>query len=358
MPKFRLAAPLAAAVAVLSCVHSALAQQYTHTFEHQNYGFPPHHETFQEAQPFKPDLGNFHQDMSEFNPDFQWFAPALFDEYGGEPIGANVGWFATYDRVYFNVTRPNSAVADFQGDFTWGNRIQFGYMTDKRTGWHIGILHVDGPNIGPTADVVGFFDEPTRNQAKVSGFELNRVWRFGPYHHGAYLDLFVGARYYQVDDRFQIPDTVLNLDTDGDGTVDLQRVIDDRQFNENDVVGAQIGFRYFHQRGRWVLSAEARGFAARNFQKLVREVTTFDTDAAGTVDSDFDRFGFEAEEFVAGSDVRLEAAYYVTREVSLRFGWAMTHFASGIYRGHVTQLVDNEENMLLTGLTFGVALNR
>src|SRR5438128_9075842 len=79
------------------------------------------------AQVFQPFV-----DPGYFEPDFQWFAPAEVGDIG-YPERPNTGFYATYDRTYVNVSRPINQF-DFgsgnQGDFTWGNRWEVGYMTD------------------------------------------------------------------------------------------------------------------------------------------------------------------------------------------------------------------------------------
>jgi hypothetical protein len=44
-------------------------------------------------------------DPGYFNPDFQFFAPAEVDDFGGEEK-ANTGIYFTFDRTYVNVSRP------------------------------------------------------------------------------------------------------------------------------------------------------------------------------------------------------------------------------------------------------------
>ena len=70
--------------------------------------------------------------------DFQFFAPADVDTYGGGPA-PKTGWFADYDRVYINVQRPDDAYRESnkEGDFTWGNRIEIGYVDDEQKGWMV-----------------------------------------------------------------------------------------------------------------------------------------------------------------------------------------------------------------------------
>src|SRR6187402_1523632 len=82
------------------------------------------------------------------NPDFQFFAPPEVSDFSGgeEP---NTGIYATYDRTYVNVSRPDdqfSFNSEGQGDFTWGNRWELGYMTEDKSGWQGVLWHVNGPN--------------------------------------------------------------------------------------------------------------------------------------------------------------------------------------------------------------------
>src|SRR6186713_238907 len=83
-------------------------------------------------------------DPDKFNPDLQFFAPADIEEYGGEPQ-ANTGFFFDYSRLFIYVSRSEQELSSTQMDHTWGNRFDFGYMTDKENGWSFSAWHVDGP---------------------------------------------------------------------------------------------------------------------------------------------------------------------------------------------------------------------
>src|SRR4029079_12557515 len=87
-------------------------------------------------------------DPGYFNPDFQFFAPAEVDDFGGEEK-PNTGLYVTFDRTYVNVTPPVdrfSMGSGNQGDFTWGNRMEVGYMKGDPNGWQAVIWRVNGPN--------------------------------------------------------------------------------------------------------------------------------------------------------------------------------------------------------------------
>jgi len=79
-----------------------------------------------------------------------------------------------------------------------------------------------------------------------------------------------------------------------------------------------------------------RGFPAHNYQ--------FFPDAS-------------REEFVIAGEVRFEVAYLLSREVALRFGWDTLYFGRGIARD-ATFNTPNDEDMLVTGLSMGITVNR
>ena len=109
-----------------------------------------------------------------------------------------------------------------QVDFTWGNRMEIGYMMGDPSGWQAVLWHVNGPNETiSNADFDQRFQGvdsqgnpiltqlPTPgaidsiNQLKMSSFELNKVWRLKPYHNGAILEPIIGYRYMNVRDYYR-----------------------------------------------------------------------------------------------------------------------------------------------------------
>jgi len=237
----------------------------------------------------------------DFDHDFQPFAPLVTEDYGGDALDAPTGFFFTYDRCYLNVGRSDAAPQRYNGDFAWSNRFDFGYMQENRRGWLFSAWHLVGPN-----------DEGT-NVARLGGFEANRTWRLKPFHNGSYLEPFIGARYIQYQDSFT------------------------GSMVENNIIGGQLGARWFHQKGHWLISAEVRALPAWNYQ-FYPEVSR--------------------GEFVIAGEARLEAAYLISQKVALRAGWDMLYFGRGIARDALHPDVGNDENMLITGLTFGITINR
>ncbi len=271
---------LAACVLLFACMSTASAQRWTPFIE--------------------PDA---------FDPDFQWFKPFELDSYEGLPE-AEIGWFLQYDRMNVNVTRGESAPQPWDGDFTWGNRWQLGFMTEMDNGWLVEVTHIDGPT---WEDI---------NSGNYNAVEIDRVFRLEQFERGGFCEIFFGPRWTQFVDT---TNTALN-----------SRI-------ENNMIGGQVGTRWWTQHGHWKLSAEVRGFGLQNFQFYTGDQS------------------FDLAEFVPGGDARLEAAYSVTRDISLQVGWELTYFGRGI--GRNADALDpftfsSSEDLLITGLTFGLNFNR
>jgi hypothetical protein len=131
----------------------------------------------------------------------------------------------------------------------------------------------------------------------------------------------------------------------------------------NEMVGGQLGARLFHQRGHWMLSGEVRMFGCANFQNLetIIDSTTTRYASLGTSPPDLiiNNAVFShanANNFVWGGEVRAEASYELTREINLRFGLAFIELGQGI--GRSNNIDDNNEEVVMVGLTFGVTVNR
>src|SRR4051794_39332497 len=111
-------------------------------------------------------------DPGYFNPDFQFFAPAEVDDFGGEEK-PNTGIYVTFDRTYVNVSRPIdrfSFGSGNQGDFTWGNRMEIGYMKGDPSGWQAVIWRVNGPN--ETFDNADYLQQVQNSDATLTRFSL------------------------------------------------------------------------------------------------------------------------------------------------------------------------------------------
>jgi hypothetical protein len=418
MSMSRVSATLAVLLGLLGCVSQALAQ-------HEIHHVPP----VIHPRGDNPDYLHPFIDHQTFEPDYQWFAPADVDPFGGGPK-PNTGWFATYDRVRFYTTRPRYIQSHTEGDFSWGNRFDVGYMTDEDHGWLFSFWHLDGPNATDvlTQERINIFEEDDEvngftpviilrdgtevdapeglevirgvpvsdrnlratgardyqlknslNVGELTSMELNKSLRVKPLHYGSIFEPFIGIRYAKFQDYvwretydryIETTGVRLNWPPPPPLLVDL----DDstiEQFTStganwtNHMVGGQLGFRWFKQKSHWLLSGEVRAFAFQNFQSYHRttavETTYYDGTAAGdeviyVLQSRPDVFDGHAAEFVYGGEVRVDAAYQVTRDFSVRAGIMFMEFGRGIARGPF--FAQNSEDMTMVGYTFGATLNR
>lgn len=363
-----------------------------------------------------------------FGPDLQFFAPFDASSYGGGNP-PNIGFFFTYSRLYWNIERPTQRPINrvgiegdfgqnlniplhqfgdlgilgftgprptgYDGDFTWGNRYDFGYMTEDEHGWYASITHVagpaeslhvrqerinrDSPTDTPTNPDPILVDRNPReydlystlNAARFSSVELNKVWRRKEFHNGGVLEPFLGARFMTFKDiyrqdgygRYDLdPQDFPDLNTpDPNGPAEV--FISDRAHFENNMLGGQLGFRYFYEKAHWKINTEVRALACHNFQYLTRYqdqvVTSYGSAGSTTVDYElrnkaraFDR----SDEFVWGGELRCDATYALTRDIGFNFGLTVLDLADGIGRGN--DIRDNTEGVVMAGVNFGFWINR
>jgi hypothetical protein len=275
-------------------------------------------------------------------------------------------------------------------------------------GWGISLLHLDGPNeslvtfqerlvpFNEDDDPPGSGGEPllqdrnprrylltdSINNLKFSSFELNRVWRRKQFHNGGVLEPFIGFRYMNFKDfgrrdnytRYAediVGDEVPFTDPRREGP--YEDYITERTLFENMMIGGQLGVRLHKQSGHWLLSGEFRAFAVENFQYFTHRTERFLTRSPLNDDIELeiheesilhDNFN----EFVWGGEVRGEASYQLTRDISLRTGFMVIALGQGIARGVFERTevqdpfpflaADRDQSTWMAGVTFGVSINR
>lgn len=359
-----------------------------------------------------------------FDPDFQFFAPAEVDEYGLRSRG-NYGFYGSYDRVYLNVGRsdiksgPNAdgtvarteggdtvgavsrAFSLNQGDFTWGNRFEVGFTTEDGDGWNAVLLHLDGPNVVGTnhlfdqsdgvnqdriatinGSLVPITDRQTFNEARYTSVEINRFLGRKDLHHGGVLEPFVGMSLQKFSDTDQRT-SYLIIDIDGDGVYDQDRLYRYAAQAENNMLGGQLGLRWFKHSGHWRLSNTARFFGAQNFQHADGNYGGSLIQGANTTVPVLPTYiAFRSHsEFVWGGEARGEAAYALTRSINLRVGFSAILIGQGLSRVAITNVSAQsintaptfngrqnagifevtrslKENLFIGGVTFGIDINR
>jgi hypothetical protein len=351
------------------------------------------------AQPFHP----FAESM-DIDPDYQWFAPVDMQELNelSARKRANRGWFVAYDRLHFGLDRPDTVAQNSKIDMTWGNRWDFGFMSEKDRGWLFSFTHVSGPNVyddtrivrGPLPTTAAnqtpqnifltsfpafisrfpfdpafgdgtFLNRRSVNVASLSSFEANKTWRFEPYRYGGILEPLIGFRYmqfndYDVDQRYE---GIRSITT---GLVIIDQFSRTVTRTDNQMVMGQLGYRYFSTLNRMTFSQESRFFAGQNFQNQGTSSRTYrytPGDADGLpILGQFSSFsGADNNEFVVGMDLRAEAAMQLTKAFNVRAGTQVLYIGRGIWRGANPgqgnqNLVD--QAVISPAFTFGMAFNR
>ncbi len=338
-------------------------------------------------------------DPLEFDPDWQWFAPIDMASLGelSPKKRASVGWFGSYDRTRTWISRPDGpAVANFPGneqfstngagDFTWGGRLDLGFVRKSGSGWLFNFRRLstdcgfwdstlterlDRFNDDDDQDGT-FFPWPDRNDNYLAGryynlqdslnvayyndFEVNKTWRRSPYRYGGMLEPFVGFRYSSFNDIAQEQDY-----TRGGA---IEQLNTNRTTNLNRMVGGQVGARYFVYYHRWRLSADARAFLASNFQSsdnaLTNITTQYDTALDNVVAIETTaNYTHRTDTATAwGYEIRADAAYQLTKYIGVRGGVEFIELARGIWRGGNSYQPGRNQDVFMAGMTFGVELNR
>ncbi|MHC2066981.1 hypothetical protein ACYFX5_05890 [Bremerella sp. T1] len=240
-------------------------------------------------------------DVNLDNYDFQWFAPPITEQYGQDTIDPNTGIFFEYHRLFMNVSRSDVAPGPWDGDATYGNRLDFGYMTDENYGWLMSGWRLDGPS----------YDDV--NRADFNSFEVNRTWRLPQFHKGFWIEPMVGLRFGQFNDK-------------------TEELI----FVQNNMLLGQLGGRIFSQRGQWTLYSTVRAFGGQNW--------IFRGDISDYTNG------------VAGGEFSLGAAYHITREITIDVAWQHMYFGTGIGRDPFFD--GDNDDMTFSGVAFGFTLNR
>jgi hypothetical protein len=352
----------------------------------------------------------------EFDPDWQFFAPVQLQDMQDLTARqrANTGYFATYDRMYVGLNRSDTEAASHTIDFTWGNRFDFGWMKSDESGWLFSASNISGPNAynilpqqrlnqfvsadnggdGPGgADGNPFIPVAFRNDqdneriyylhdslnvGSFASFEANKVWRMEPYRYGGILEPMVGLRYAFFGDgahndtysTFSIVDGAVPPAIIGNG----ESILRDHVDTDNHMLLGQVGFRYTKFINRWTLSNDMKFFGGHVYQNqstsrtvvtstypnpiVVGDAPSSDGDTTGSTFS-----GRRDDASTIGFDLRVEGSYKATKHLDVRGGFGLLYFGRGIWRGAtVTEQGANQfsqnQNLIMPGFTFGVALNR
>jgi hypothetical protein len=259
-----------------------------------------------------------------FDYDAQVFAPVEFTN--NKELEPNTGFFFVVDRMYNSVSRgeprqlqgigitPNDVPTG--NDWMWGNRFELGWMGQKNSGWQLVYEKTDGSFFAFGQDTL--VRNPMLVNTNYTSVELNRMFRQS-ISNGDYFDPYIGLRYFGLSDR-TIEDTTFTTGT----TTASNRF---KQNAENSSVGAQVGGRYNHRRGRFRYTVDGALAAMYNHQNYFATDLTF-VGASTAISEFYDT----AQAFTPVADLRCEIAYNFTRDIGLRTGFQVQYIWDGVAR--------------------------
>ncbi|MFZ1936351.1 MAG: BBP7 family outer membrane beta-barrel protein [Thermoguttaceae bacterium] len=337
--------------------------------------------------------------------------------------------------------------------FSVANRIEFGRIED-RNGWFVSIyqqrdqsqafeapeadINFNDPAFGPHGERLlqgnvnsdsttvppysppVFRDLPTyfnnvlvENFLDTWGVEANYLHRFMTCHNGGTFELFLGARYYEFNDNFnvstQVSSNALNQVTavTGNNTpaaTNVPSFLAGSYWDttaENHIVGPQIGLRWFKKQGRWTFSTEGRFMAGLNCQNLSQTVdmgpglnpgprtvvTITNPNPPITYSYNYVYPPFQPVTMAHATatyvdyervfspmvELRLEAKYQITRSIEFKAGWTgwwvddiarannIINYSVGTPAGEQPLGIDpsgNRQGLFVNGVTIGFTVNR
>jgi hypothetical protein len=228
-------------------------------------------------------------------------------------------------------------------------------------------------------------------------------------HSGGTFELFLGARYFEFNDNFNVhtgvsPDALtqpsFSTTTGTTSNTNVPSFLGGSYWDtaaENHVVGPQIGLRWFKKQGRWTFSTEGRFMAGLNCQNISQQVdmgpslnpgpkslvttTPLPFPFGPTYSYPYVYVPFQpttmshtssthveyAREFSPAFELRVEGRYQVTRAISFHAGWTGM-WMDGIARANALvdytvpamgiDMTDNRQSIFVNGLTLGFDVNR
>ena len=319
------------------------------------------------------------QDLQPFGPisfgsisDLQLFAPADLSTYGDfHPIS---GPWISYERLYWTINHPGFSLIGTPDDpglsdnsnqfigsnWLWGNRWEFGYWLDDDcdNGWMMTILKTNDQQAKPLENGVthvGFLDDSSgtpvqvtfpangefTNVTRMTGIELLKTYRYDPDDRWGLWEMYYGARFLQLHDRFSFSNPFSALP--GPGQDQFSLGID------NNMVGPEIGTRWSNKRERWTFDTQVRFMAAANFENA--------SEYAAMAGPGFPLNNFYKSannvEFAPVGEFRIDATYQLSKSFAVKVGYTAI---AGTGIGRASQRIDYQEPNLVVAGTQGLGI--
>lgn len=213
---------------------------------------------------------------------------------------------------------------------------------------------------------VVFDDLEFTNRTEISGVELLAIRRKKKLHGNASAEMFLGARFLEVEDGMRV--------------MARGSILADSYWNNtalNRIVGPEFGLRVVKRSRRWSTVMSGRFMAGANFLNIRQNGSLGDhgstTGPNATVTHGIaNSFGgadfinrYRDERFSPVGEFRLQSSFHVTRGVTLRAGWEGM-IVGGVARGSNTiayalptlGIIDRSEEMFAHGVNIGFEVNR
>jgi hypothetical protein len=311
---------------------------------------------------------------------FSLFRIRRFDQ---QFVASNASMTFIDPNIYFD---PSGDAGDPLRPDGFNGMMGFHGLLYGEVGRRLGVTSVTPPSTITTGvfDVydnlpVIFSSVTVSNTIDTWGLELDYIRRTHPLHNGAYLEWFLGGRYLQFDETFDVQTaTFTGTPTQLVNVLGGTRMITE---TDNHIVGPQIGVRIVKQTGRFTFSTEGRGvagFNSQSFHQSGRFVTILpqnNIDATNVIiigqtsgwQGNAINNTMNINEFSPIVELRAEVRCALTRSMTLRAGWSGIWMdgiarASNVIRYQVPSLgfepTRNRQDVLMHGLTVGVDINR
>ncbi len=241
---------------------------------------------------------------------------------------------------------------------------------------------------------VTFDDLIAESRVETWGIEWMYTYRLHSNPRGGLFEIYVGARYLEFQDMLSITGHNAVNDADDDDEEPLvfagpgSSLADSDWFTdaENNIVGPQVGLRWFRTCDRWSLDASGRFFAGFNNQNIYQKGTLgtrltpgFDYEAADDGDGAATGEGRprlmsptsfthsrHANEWSPLVEFRVNLNYQLTRAIGVRAGWTGI-WLDGIARADALNvykvpnmgisMANNRQDVFMHGFNFGVLVN-
>jgi Putative beta barrel porin-7 (BBP7) len=209
---------------------------------------------------------------------------------------------------------------------------------------------------------VAFERLEVRNNTRTDGVEALRTQELSNRHYMAknqnnHFEFSYGARYFKLYDNFRV---------DAFGSFLGKSYWDTTYIN--DIVGPELALKWINQRQRWQLSADTRftfGYNIQNWSQsngIGQELIPGALNRPIYAQPTFSHHTLAGDDFSPLGDLRLETAYYLTQNFSLKLGY------EGMYVGNIRRAATSvkyflpdmgyvdagSQNLLVNGVNFGV----